>query len=472
MELSSLIKVSSIKDVFLYGPESLVIRGYLLLSAHHLLISADDEEFWIQLKNIDHIRILEPNERWYHSAHTKGYIVALYTKNFLIFEITILNMEDATNLVRSVELLSGVDDTYLLFPFHFRSEFDITEDGWNIFSMAEEFAPLLVSGEWRISRVNWDFSVCRSYPREVIVPTRITDDILIEAAKFRRGGRFPIVAYYHSPKRTVLLIAGEPLASTNSTFYLQQPGNFTQISQPAWLETNQPSTPPGSGPRQSLAQSTQKALLLSSSAQCPSDSSFSPTTNAASALVSSQSPTSAKSGGLEVIRSFSALSALANFNSTFTLTSDSVATEPIKPSELTEEIPDTEQKKAPSFSSSSGLGINSAYASTSPQIIGGINMAGETRCRADEQILNACLASTTVMLQNYQEQQDHGQRQRQSSTQDPSTSNRSALSDAQSSMGLCRGAILDVRSQSELKRVPASGMSMLISLSCLCLDSI
>lgn len=51
--------------------------------------------------------------------------------------------------------------------------------------------------KWRLSSVNRDYSVCPSYPPAVIVPNSIDDDILKKAAKFRQGGRFPVLCYYH-----------------------------------------------------------------------------------------------------------------------------------------------------------------------------------------------------------------------------------------------------------------------------------
>lgn len=45
--------------------------------------------------------------------------------------------------------------------------------------------------------MNRDYSVCPSYPPAVIVPKDADDDMLKKVAKFRQGGRFPILCYYH-----------------------------------------------------------------------------------------------------------------------------------------------------------------------------------------------------------------------------------------------------------------------------------
>ena len=56
---------------------------------------------------------------------------------------------------------------------------------------------------WRLSEANEDFSLCPSYPRAVIVPRAVDDSALARSARFRQGGRFPVLSYYHAPSGTV-----------------------------------------------------------------------------------------------------------------------------------------------------------------------------------------------------------------------------------------------------------------------------
>lgn len=56
---------------------------------------------------------------------------------------------------------------------------------------------------WRLSTVNGDYSVCPSYPPATIVPRNTDDDMLRKVAKFRQGGRFPVLCYYHRKNDTV-----------------------------------------------------------------------------------------------------------------------------------------------------------------------------------------------------------------------------------------------------------------------------
>lgn len=55
----------------------------------------------------------------------------------------------------------------------------------------------LQQDRWRLSTVNRDYSVCPSYPPAVIVPKDVDDKMLRKVAKFRQGGRFPVLCYHH-----------------------------------------------------------------------------------------------------------------------------------------------------------------------------------------------------------------------------------------------------------------------------------
>ncbi|MES1915175.1 MAG: hypothetical protein MHM6MM_007157 [Cercozoa sp. M6MM] len=69
-------------------------------------------------------------------------------------------------------------------------------DGWNIYDPEKEFARQQLPGpEYRISRVNEDFSICPSYPKLLAVPQEFTDNDLRRVAVFRRRGRIPVLTW-------------------------------------------------------------------------------------------------------------------------------------------------------------------------------------------------------------------------------------------------------------------------------------
>lgn len=82
--------------------------------------------------------------------------------------------------------------------------------------------PFLQTNGWRLSTVNKDFSVCASYPPVSVVPRGIGDEVLARSARFRQGGRFPVLCYYHSINGTVSVetASGPPLCSQPQTLLI------------------------------------------------------------------------------------------------------------------------------------------------------------------------------------------------------------------------------------------------------------
>ena len=59
-------------------------------------------------------------------------------------------------------------DVTCLFPFSYSRDFQIIEDGWNLFSIELEFSRLkTISDDWRLSDVNKNFAVGLS--REIFI---------------------------------------------------------------------------------------------------------------------------------------------------------------------------------------------------------------------------------------------------------------------------------------------------------------
>lgn len=42
------------------------------------------------------------------------------------------------------------------------------------------------------------FQICSTYPNVLVVPKSIDDETIICSAKFRDGGRFPVLSFRHS----------------------------------------------------------------------------------------------------------------------------------------------------------------------------------------------------------------------------------------------------------------------------------
>ncbi|KAJ8313207.1 hypothetical protein KUTeg_009240 [Tegillarca granosa] len=60
---------------------------------------------------------------------------------------------------------------------------------------------------FRISTVNANFSICRSYPALIVVPQNVTDDSIRKLARTHRQYRFPVITWKHPRTKALLLRA-------------------------------------------------------------------------------------------------------------------------------------------------------------------------------------------------------------------------------------------------------------------------
>ncbi|CAH8595125.1 unnamed protein product [Dicrocoelium dendriticum] len=217
MEQASLIKVNNLIGSRLCGPKLAIFPEKLALTKHHLLFVTGKKDFKISYKSIDAIRFVDSvSERRYPISGQTGFTLLLYTKSFYIYELTVCTLDEARALQQSIESLISNCDVTLLYPFFYEPPFSRSVPK---FILDEGHLELLKSPQtngWRVSSVNRSYEVCPSYPKKLLVPADISDSVITESGNFRRGGRFPILVYYHRPRDTALLIASEPLITQSS----------------------------------------------------------------------------------------------------------------------------------------------------------------------------------------------------------------------------------------------------------------
>lgn len=98
---------------------------------------------------------------------------------------------------------SSFPDQSRLYPFYYKPQVPnpkiSSEDGWFAYIPVSEWSRLLATQgfEWRISYLNREYKVCKSYPSALVVPRHVDDDVIVASAAFRDGGRFPIMCYRH-----------------------------------------------------------------------------------------------------------------------------------------------------------------------------------------------------------------------------------------------------------------------------------
>ncbi|KAL0895509.1 hypothetical protein ABMA27_011619 [Loxostege sticticalis] len=210
MEFIELILINKLDGVILKYPHHENVDGTVCITGHHLILSSRKEgvrELWLLHKNIDTI---EKKENKPIGGVTQGGSLFLKCKDLRIFQLDIGTTTELNQMAQTLENLSGLQDPGLFYPFFYRHMHPIVENGYTLYSIEGEFTKVLATEEWRVSRVNHNYTVCSSYGKAVVVPKSIDDETLVAAATFRQGGRFPVLSYRHN-NGAVLMRAGQPL---------------------------------------------------------------------------------------------------------------------------------------------------------------------------------------------------------------------------------------------------------------------
>ncbi|CAM0911658.1 unnamed protein product [Alopecurus aequalis] len=71
---------------------------------------------------------------------------------------------------------------------------------------------------WRVTTVNLSYSLCSTYPSQLIVPSSISDEDLCQASTFRAGRRLPIISWCDPGSGAVLARSSQPLVGLMMNF--------------------------------------------------------------------------------------------------------------------------------------------------------------------------------------------------------------------------------------------------------------
>ena len=229
MELDELITIRNLSDVQCVLNNRALGKCSCHITSHHLMMVCEEGQREVtylhkQIDSIEQVRsiAIDDPSGSQQQLVIQGPTIVLKTKDFSIAAI-VFQPETSpiilSNLVSTLSNLSNVDNVCFHYPFYYSPETPcITADGWESFNLENEFRSLFNASFFRISLVNKDFTVCDSYPKSLVVPKTIPDEILVKSAAFRRNYRFPVASYCHSRNGAVLVRSGEPLIGQNSIF--------------------------------------------------------------------------------------------------------------------------------------------------------------------------------------------------------------------------------------------------------------
>ncbi|RLV93396.1 Phosphoinositide 3-phosphatase [Spathaspora sp. JA1] len=246
------LKVSRVNDVIL-NRRGYNIAGTLILSSYHLVFSFPNtsnptlppREIWICYPIIEKISKSRgsswinndmtsattdmeatppptlPNFDHYSASH-----IRIQCRDFTFYSFDFLNDEiccQVFNKLSSLITVSKTDnDIMKLYALQYQAnvlEQATTVSGWDIYDPIKEYTRLglIDNTYWRISNLNQDYKFCPSYPKILIVPNSISDNVLKHAGKFRSKQRIPAIVYKHRANTNGNVIArcSQPLVGLN-----------------------------------------------------------------------------------------------------------------------------------------------------------------------------------------------------------------------------------------------------------------
>ncbi|KAI8802280.1 Myotubularin-like phosphatase domain-containing protein, partial [Cladochytrium replicatum] len=213
------IKITKVDFVRLEKGRSPAQTGTLHLLAHHLLfVPADsDQEIWFSYSTIHTI------DR--KVGTTQGYPIYMYTRSFLAVKVYILGEQDASDVFSSLERLINITSIDQLYAFHYKPPTPFTSnDHFSLYDPNEEFKRLGVGTKtdaWRFTKINSNYEFSSTYPQVLVVPSRISDNVLKYVAKFRSKGRIPVLSYLHGKNMVSITRSSQPMVGLKNSRSIQ-----------------------------------------------------------------------------------------------------------------------------------------------------------------------------------------------------------------------------------------------------------
>lgn len=90
-------------------------------------------------------------------------------------------------------------------------------NGWAVYDPKAEFKRQGISEKlpdkgWRVTTINQDYTFCDTYPAFLVVPSKISDNVLKYAREFRSRNRIPALSYIHPINNCTITRSSQPLA--------------------------------------------------------------------------------------------------------------------------------------------------------------------------------------------------------------------------------------------------------------------
>ncbi|CAD6883869.1 unnamed protein product [Tilletia laevis] len=208
-------KVTKVDRVFLQSNQKLAqpqthshSPPSLELTAHHFVLrfpASTEEPFTIPYTLINSLVRLPSLPT--HDRQTRIYPLGVRLRTFQIYALGFDSEALATDVFETVKSYAVLRSPEQLYAFHrqpgvppSQSSSSSSQSGWKFYDPKKEFTRQGIGSRtkaWRFTDLNQTYSFSPTYPNQLVVPSRISDQTLNYAAKYRSKARIPALTYLH-----------------------------------------------------------------------------------------------------------------------------------------------------------------------------------------------------------------------------------------------------------------------------------
>ncbi|KAG7812368.1 hypothetical protein KL921_001600 [Ogataea angusta] len=237
------IKITKVDDVLLFR-RGVSHKGTLHLTTHHLIFTLPPSasgmrELWCCYPMIEKVELNRGSSQLYlldaetHPSLCRGASLRVRCRDFTYLAFDFADLSQCQDVFESIMKLTCIDDIDKVYAFIYTPiKIEVAFDGWNDYDVRSEFQRQgldMDAGPWRLSSLNSDYRLCRSYPSHTVVPRSISDTILAHSVSFRSKNRFPALTYYYAKNGACIVRSAQPLTGIKQNRSLQDEKLLTEI---------------------------------------------------------------------------------------------------------------------------------------------------------------------------------------------------------------------------------------------------
>ncbi|KAI9758356.1 MAG: 40S ribosomal protein S3 [Chaenotheca gracillima] len=278
------IRISKVDDVQIIR-RGIPLPGTLHLTPHHLIFShtpstppdpsqsakVKSKELWITYPIISQCTF-RPSPL--SSALASS--IRLRCRDFTFLTFHFHGDREANDVFESIRALTcRLGRIEKLYAFSYRPQYPEKDvNGWTLYDPRQEWKRLGVSDKgtengWRLTGINEDYKFSPTYPRLLVVPTAISDNVLNYAGRYRSRVRVPALTYLHPVNNCSITRSSQPLAGFRGNRSIQDEKLVGAIFASSQPNSNAHSKSPTQTPARTHSPDQNSGNVSSSSSQTP-----------------------------------------------------------------------------------------------------------------------------------------------------------------------------------------------------------